>query len=215
MNFRQPAIYIILLVSIGLALGYYYFQKTKKTNTATKTTTETTTKTTISNLTNVDPADFDTITKRTYTNAESNALMANASNALAAIDIQVDKDLSPDTLITRYVFNSANDTKNNWVMTISSTGDRFVRALIPVDDYMGTLTQVNTKAWKYNFVTALQLAEKNGGLSWREGKTLSGVNLVLRHGGKKNWLLWIVEYQSASGNLPIMLDANSGRVVTE
>jgi hypothetical protein len=44
---------------------------------------------------------------------------------------------------------------------------------------------------------------------------LTGVKLTLKHAGKKNWLLWIVEYQGASENLTIQLDANSGRVIEE
>ena len=87
--------------------------------------------------------------------------------------------------------------------------------LTPVKDFMGTLTPMNTKAWKYNFVTALQLAEKNGGLTWRENQKLQGAKVTLKHTGKKMWLLWVVEYEGEKDNFTVKLDANSGRVVEE
>jgi hypothetical protein len=220
MNFRQPAIYIIIIVSIILAFGWSYFKKSKEEKPASVSTPvaseqQTDTAESISNLSNADPTDFDSITKKTYGEAEKKALETDSENKIAAIEIKIDENLSPDTVVTRYIFNSSSDSGNNWVITFSNSGSEYVRALIPVSDYMGTLTQMNTKAWRYNSVTALQLAEKNGGLTWRENQKLTGVKLTLKHAGKKNWLLWIVEYQGASENLTIQLDANSGRVIEE
>jgi len=217
MNFRQPAIYIIIFVSLVIALGWSYYTK-KKDNTKTATNTTTTQQTTqekISNLTNIDPADFDSITKETYTIASSKSLEANSGNKLAAIEVKVDGNLSPDTILTKYVFNSSDDTENNWIISFSGKSNKYIRMLTPVKDFMGTLSPMNTKAWKYNFVTALQLAEKNGGLAWRENQKLKGVKLTLKHAGKKMWLVWIVEYEGQSDKMTVQLDANSGRVVEE
>lgn len=214
MNFRQPAIYIIIFVSLAIALGWSYFSKKKdvKVENKTKTTVQTTQEK-ISNLTNIDPADFDSITKETYAIASSKSLEANSGNQIAAIEVKVDGSLSPDTILTRYVFNSTNDSSNNWVISFSGKSNKYIRMLTPVKDFMGTLSPMNTKAWKYNFVTALQLAEKNGGLTWRENKKLQGVKLTLKHTGTKKWLLWVVEYEGEKDNFTVQLDANSGRVV--
>jgi hypothetical protein len=216
MDFRKPAIYIIIVISLAVALGWSYFTKKKDTKVATnKTTTQQTTQEKISNLTNIDPTDFDSITKETYSIASSKSLEANSSNKLAAIEVKVDGNLSPDTITTRYIFNSSNDAEDNWVIAFSGKSNKYIRMLTPVKDYMGVLSPMNTKAWKYNFVTALQLAEKNGGLTWRENQKLKGVNLTLKHTGKKMWLLWVVEYQGESDKFTVQLDANSGRVVEE
>lgn len=216
MNFRQPAIYIIIAVSLAVALGWNYYSKNKKTKTTTNTTTtQLSTETKISNLTNIDPADFDAITKETYAIATSKSLEANTGNLIAAIEVRVDGNLSPDTIVTRYVFTSPKDIDNNWVITFSGKSNKYIRMLTPVEDFMGKITPMNTKAWKYNFVTALQLAEKNGGLAWREKQKLQGVKLTLKHTGAKKWLLWIVEYDGGTDKFKVQLDANSGRVVVD
>ena len=101
------------------------------------------------------------------------------------------------------------------MITISEPSSSFIRALVPKSDYLGNLQQMDTKYWKYNYVTALQLAEKNGGQDWRSKNTLASVKLTLRHTGANNWLLWIVEYSSDSDKLTVTLDANSGKVVTQ
>ncbi len=216
MNFRQPAIYIIIFISLAIALGWSYFSKKKDTKTTTKTTTtQQPTEEKISNLTNIDPADFDSITKDTYALASSKSLEASSGNKLAAVEVKIDGNLSPDTITTRYVFSSSGDTDNNWVIAFSGKSNKYVRMLTPVKDFMGVLSPMNTKAWKYNFVTALQLAEKNGGLAWRENQKLQGIKLTLKHTGKKAWLLWVVEYEGETDKFAIQLDANSGRVVEE
>jgi hypothetical protein len=216
MNFRQPVVYIIVIVAVVLALMWtFWFRKKDTTSTqSTNTTTQTNSTAKISNLTNANPADFDTITKSTYSSANQKALEQDSDNKIAAVEVDLDANLDANTVITRYIFNSTNEASYNFVITFSKSGDKYIRALIPTDDYLGVLTAMNTKAWKYNYVTALQLAEKNGGLAWREKNTLSSVTLTLKHAGSKNWLLWVVEYDNTSGNnLTIMLDANSGQVV--
>lgn len=216
MNFRGPAIYIVIFVVIAASAGSWFYAQNKKQNTAsTSTQTTQTTTNKISNLSNIDPTEFDAVTKKTYASANQLAMEADSSYKIAGIEVNVDKDLSPDTFITRYIFNnSAIDS--NYVITFGTSGSQYIRALIPTKDYAGTLSPMNTKAWKYNFVTALQLAEKNGGLSWRESNKLTDIKLMLKHTGTKNWLLWVVTYQGDNNQkLTISLDANSGNVMTE
>lgn len=216
MSFRQPAIYVIIVISLAVAFGWSYFSKKKDAKTTNTVKTEqSSTQDKISNLTNIDAADFDSIVKETYALASSKSLEADRNNQLAAIEVRVDANLSPDTIVTRYVFNSTSDTYDNWVIAFSGKSNKYIRMLTPVKDFMGTLTPMNTKAWKYNFVTALQLAEKNGGLTWRENQKLQGVKVTLKHTGKKMWLLWVVEYEGEKDNFTVKLDANSGRVVEE
>ena len=100
-------------------------------------------------------------------------------------------------------------------MTFTQLSNNFTRMIIPKDDYLGNVAEINTKLWKFNFVTALQIAEKNGGLKWRESNDLQSIRLTLRHTEPKNWLLWVVEYKGENGNLILRIDANSGRVVSE
>lgn len=216
MDSRQRlVIAIIVVVFLSIVGGVYYYNKSKSSKTTTQNAT-TTSNQSISNLSNADPTDFDALTKDTYATANSKALEVNKSYKLAAIEVDVDSNLSPDTVISRYIFNSTADKNNNWVITFSSDGSSFVRALVPTADYMGTLTQMDTSLWKYNYVTALQLAEKNGGLDWRNNNKLDNITLTLKHTGANNWLIWSVVYQGNSNNkMTIQLDANSGKVVTE
>lgn len=220
MNFRRPAIYIIILVVLVLGGGWFYItNKNKKTATEnaanTQTATQGSTADKIANLSNINPTEFDSITKKTYASANQLALEADSAYKIAGVEINVDKDLSPDTFVTRYIFNNPADASTNFVVTFGTTGSQYIRAIIPIKDYMGALAQMNTKAWKYNFVTALQLAEKNGGLTWRENNKITDVKLTLKHTGAKNWLLWVVTYQGENNQkLVVNLDANSGAVIT-
>lgn len=209
---KQPIFIGMVVIALVIAVIWNFVSsKPQKTN-----TTETQTKTEqqeVSNLTNITSSDFDPITRKELEIANAKAIEAKADNLLAAIEINIGSDLQAAGVNTRYIYNAKSDPKNNWMITVSQNSGSFIRALVPKDDYIGEVPTMNTKLWKYNYVTALQLAEKNGGLSWRESNTLTGVKLTLRHSGEKNWLLWIVEYSGSSANLTIKLDANSGKVV--
>lgn len=212
MNWRSPIFIGILIIAILITVGWSYFSKKKA---AAPTTQTQTTETKVSNLTNMDPTDFDETVKKEYALANSKAIEANTGAKIAAIEVEIGKDLLPASINVRYIFTSASDANNNWMITFSEVSGNYIRALVPKADYLGVVSEMNTKLWKYNYVTALQLAEKNGGLTWRESNELTDLKLTLRHAGANNWLEWIVEYHGASGNLTVKLDANSGKVVTE
>lgn len=169
----------------------------------------------ISNLTNINPNDYDSIIKNEYALANLRSKESNSGNELSAIDIEIAPDLMPSSVISRYVFSASNDQTNNWTMTFSEVNTNFIRATIPKEDYIGSLTAINTKLWKFNFVTSLQIAEKNGGMKWRETNELASIRITLRHVEPKNWLLWLVQYKNDGSSLLIKIDANSGRVVDD
>jgi len=216
MNFWRNPIFIgIIVVSLVLAIGWSIYSnnaKKKSTQTASQQTTGSTT-TTISNLTNFDPSDFKDTTQKEYALAQSKAVTANAQNQLGQIEAEIGSSLLPADVNTRYLFTSPADSVNNWMITISETSQSFIRALIPKEDYAGNITAINTANWKYNFVTALQLAERNGGQSWRDSNTLTGVKMTLKNNGAGT-LIWLIDYSSGSSDFTITLNAIDGTIIT-
>lgn len=212
--FKKPVFIIIFAVALVGALIWSYVDNRRNQKAAE--TAATTEQPQIVNLTNVDPTDFDSAVKDEYALANTKAAEANTQNKLAAIDIELAKDLLPNSGNTRYVFSADNDKNNNWVITISQSSRNYIRALIPKADYMGEVQQMNTSLWKFNYVTALQIAEKNGGLDWREKNELQGVKISLQHLAPKNWLTWTVVYEGKDSiNLTKKIDANSGQIIEE
>ena len=212
--FKQPIFYGLLVLAIIVTFAWTAIANKIKAGKTAKTTETTQTVTKISNLTNADPSDFDSITQSEFASANTKATAVQADNVISAIEVDLTSSLQATDVNTRYVYTAKSDTANNWMITISAASSNFIRATIPKADYLGNLTAINTKLWKYNYVTALQLAEKNGGLDWRGKKTLSGIKLTLANSGT-NILVWTVEYDAAdNSNLTVTLDANSGKVIT-
>lgn len=208
MNFRSTTFYIILIAAIAITASWTYFSNRSKQKAAEKqaATTEV-----VSNLTNLDATDFDPVVKNEYKLASDKALEANPGYLLSAIEIEIGKDLSPGSVTSRYVFTRSSDTDNNWIILVRQPSQNFLRSLVPTSDYLGKVTPINTTLWKYNYVTALQIAEKSGGLEWRESNELTKVKLTLKNGGTNNWLLWAIVYSSKDSEFSIRLDANSGK----
>jgi len=170
----------------------------------------------IINLTNLDPVDFDSVLKGNLATADTKAKEVNKDYKLADIEIEIGKSLQPEATIIRYVYNLEPASTDNWVISFSQDTGNFIRSLIPSDDYLGRPKHIDTTLWKFNYVTALQLAEKNGGLTYRENNSdFSSVTLSLRHTGVKGWLIWSVVYKSESNSFSVQIDANSGDKVTE
>lgn len=207
---RRRIIFVAIAILVVIALGWAYYanKKSAQTKTAIKPTS-----TVVSNLTNLDPTDFDAAVKSEYTLANSKAVEVDPNYKISEIEITMDKTLSTDSINSRYIFSSSSDAKNNWMITIAATTQNYIRALVPKDDYAGDVSPFDTTLWKYNYVTALQLAEKAGGLDWRNQNTLSGVKLTLKKNNTDNLLTWTVVYNSEGANKTIILDAASGKVV--
>lgn len=212
--FKKPAFIIIFAIALTGSLIWSYVDKRQQAKQEAANQVATTT-TQIVNLTNVDATDFDSVVKDELTLANGKAIEINAGEKLAAVEIELPGDLLPSTGSSRYIYTSDSDKSNNWMITIAQASKNYIRALIPKDDYLGDLQALNTNLWKFNYVTALQIAEKNGGLEWRENNQLSSVKLTLRHTPPKNWLVWTVEYSGKDTKFTKVIDANSGQIIDE
>ena len=216
MNFWKNPIFIgVVVLALLLAIGWSAYSNSAKKKTA-QTATQTTsgsTATQVSNLTNFDPTDFDTIVKNEYAMALSKAQATDQQNQLGEVEVEIGPSLLPADTNTRYIFTSAADTANNWMITVAETSQSFIRASVPKDDYAGNLTAVSVSNWKYNFVTALQIAEKNGGQTWRDSNTLTGAKLTLKN-NSAGTLIWLIDYSSSNGDFTITLNASDGTVIT-
>lgn len=210
--FKRPVIIIILVVAVLTAVIWSYISNSIQAKKAAEQAQQNTTQTVITDLSTVDAADFDEVVKKEFATARAKALEADAKNKLAAIQIEM-PSLALNSGNDRYIFTSENDTVNNWSITFSQLTQNFIRARIPKEDYLGVLPAIDTVLWKFNYVTALQIAEKSGGKDWRETNGLNSVKLTLRHAGANNWLLWSVEYTAANQTFSKIIDANSGKVV--
>lgn len=212
MEFLRKPIVLIVVAIIG-AVILFWSTFDRKEDTSSQDNSSESEEVEIVNLTNLEPKDFDSIIRTEYAKANEEAKKINGNYTLAAIEIEIGQNLTQDEVLSRYIFITSKDTENNWVYTVSQTTASYIRALIPKSDYFGSTTEMNTKLWQYNYVTALQLAEKNGGQDFREDNDITGIKLTLRHYGDNNWLMWIVRYDSESTNKTIYLDASSGDVL--
>jgi len=209
--FKKPVVIIIIVVAIVVALVWSYLDKRSQEKKAEQTaTTQETVQ--ITNLTNIDATEFDQFVKDEYAVASSKALETNSKYQLSAIVVELPASLEVNSGTDRYVFVSDKDTLNNWVITFSQENQSYLRALIPKGDYIGNAPVMDTTLWKFNFVTALQIAEENGGMGFREANSLESVTMTLRHTEPNNWLLWNVEYKARGTSFKVNIDANSGKV---
>ncbi|MEK9156144.1 MAG: hypothetical protein AAB360_02470 [Patescibacteria group bacterium] len=207
--FKRPAVIAIVIIAILAAVVWSYLDKRQENKKAAEQTTTAEIQP-ITNLTNADPEDFSALLADELTLAGNKA---GGGWQVAALEVEIPAGLSVNSGTSRYVYTNESDTANNWAITFSQTSGNYIRALIPKEDYLGEIQPINTALWKFNYITALQLAEKNGGLVWREDNELVGVKLTLRHTPPKNWLLWTVEYAGKNGKLTKTIDANSGQII--
>lgn len=212
--FKKPVTIIIIVAAILIALIWSYVDKRiadKKAAEAAKQAQEAAES--ISNLANIDPADYDELVKGEYAKAISKATEADAKNVFSALVVELPGDLAINSGNDRFIFASEADPANNWTITFSELTGNFIRAKIPKEDYLGSLSAINTNLWKFHYITALQIAEKNGGKEWRESNEMTGATLTLKHGEPNNWLTWTVEYTAKSSKFVKTIDANSGKLI--
>lgn len=210
--FKKPIFIIIVVVAIVGALIWSYVSNRIQTN-KQKQAEQSATTTTISDLTNIDPALYDDAIKNEYATADSKAKAVNPGYALAAISVEIPSSLGLKSANSRYIYVSSKDIVNNWTITFAADTENSIRALIPKEDYLGNLTVMDTKLWKFNYVTALQIAEKDGGKTWRETNELSSITLTLKHSDPNNWLSWTVNYTGPTSTFSRKIDANSGKII--
>lgn len=154
----------------------------------------------------------------TNLNLATNAASAwQADAALVYASVELPASLAPDTGNEVYVFGSTADRANWWTYSISQESGKFVRAIIPKEDFLGaSLDPVNTSYWNMNYVEALQLAEANGGSEFRTTNAGSHVTIFLSQRAPRGWLWWTVEYTAPSSEqFTLLVNPNRGEVVNE
>jgi len=195
---------LIIVIAVVVSGGFFIYKQKKAATSSNKTAVT---------LATAAPGDFDAMIKSQYATAKEKAVAVNPKFQLSAIEIQLPPTLEKNSGTSRYIFSSPDDATNNWTIAISNENNEYMRALIPKDDYFGELTPINTTLWKFNHVTALQIAEKNGGESFRKNNNLSSVRITLRHLLSAEALYWIVEYKGGSSIFRIQIDASTGNII--
>jgi hypothetical protein len=167
----------------------------------------------ISNLTNIDPKTLDEGAKNQVGIADGKAAEADKKLQLIAVEMIIPGALAISTGDVNYVYSSSSDKINNWVISISNSSGKFVRSRTPKEDYMGDLKVIDRAFWQINYVSALQIAEKNGGLDYRNGTDVSQVVLTLKNAEPKGWLYWFVDYYGPGNMKEVQIDAGNGSIV--
>lgn len=190
------------------------------TSSTTDETTDATTDTVTSSaddLTTLSPAGFDTELTSHFNLATNAATAWQPDAVLTYVSVEVPASLAANQGSEVYVFGSASDTVNWWTYSLSQSTGKFVRAIIPKEDYLGPeIVPVNTAYWKMNYVEALQLAETNGGAGFRLTNPDSSVTLFLSQRAPRGWLWWTAEYSAPSGEqFTLLINPNLGEVVDE
>ena len=215
---KNPTV-IITLVAIVFGGGFYFYNnyREKQAATAAKTaqTQTATTTTPIVDLTNTDPTEFTTELKNELALANSKAIAYDSQEVLSGVEITIPGALVPRSGNSTYIYDSPTETSAHFTINIAQATQNFIRAVIPKEDYLSDLTPITLKSWKYSYVDALKIAEKNGGSAWRSKNTLSQLKMTLRNALPKGWLYWIINYQSDSSGLQLQVDAYTGRFVPD
>lgn len=212
--FKRPVTILIVVIAIIIALIWSYInnlsEKKKAAEEAARIEAET--KSQMIDLSNIDPAEYDNVVKTEYASAKEKAESINPNFKLAAIQVSM-PSLSLNSGETRYIFVNDEDKINNWTISFSQSTGNYLRAIIPKDDYMGNPAIMDTTLWKFNFATAFQIADKNGGSDWRNKNSLNNIELTLKHNNDKSRLVWIVKYSGNNSEFIKYIDSSSGNIV--
>jgi len=214
-----PFILLLVLIIAGVA-AYFLLLKPKQAEKQTppeEQQNENTngTEVTEENLSNIDPESVIQSSKENFATSQEKALAWHQNAVFVAFSVKL-TSLNVNSGTETYVFDSKNEPTNHFVFTISQESKRFIRAIIPVDDYLGMgLLPIDTKYWKLSYAAALQTAEKNGGVEFRDTHLDWNIELTLKRGEPNDWLWWYVEYRQESGtdSLSIQINASSGKVI--
>lgn len=212
--FKKPAVMLIVVAAIIIAVLWSYFAKVSQEKEEQKQAEQAQeeAQSAIVNLTTIAASEFDEVVKTQYAQAKSKAEEVNQDYKLSGIQVIL-SSLELNSGDTRYIFSSQNDTLNNWTITFSNSSGNFIRAAIPKNDFLGDLAGMDTSQWKFNYVTAIQIAENNGGKEWRQSNGLSSAEIFLRQEPISNILLWTVKYNSGTESFSINIEASSGKTV--
>lgn len=208
----------LLVATVAVSLTGCKAKTPAVTDTAPATDTSNTTATTptTTDLTTLLPATFDADTAAHLAQADVVAKVWHADAVLSYVSITL-PTLEPKKGNEVYVFGSASDLDNWYTYSLSQDTGKSVRAIIPKADYLGDkITPINQTYWKMNYVKALQLAEQNGGATFRISNPNPQISVFLSNRTPRGWLWWTVEYKTASGqNLSLLINPNLGGVIDE
>lgn len=196
----------VLLIAFSLT-GCLKSNPTETPTTEESTTSSQTTEpvTTVSDLTNLAPASFDTDLMTHFTLGKAAARAWKPDAVLSYVSVTL-ATLAPNKGSEVYVFGSASDLDNWFTYSVSQDTGKSVRAIIPKADYLGSqLTPINEAYWSMNYVQALQLAEQNGGATFRISNPNPQMTVYLSNRTPRGWLWWTVEYTGASGETLVLL----------
>lgn len=172
---------------------------------------------TVAELLQLTPTTADQTLDTHYSQAMNAAHVWQADAAIHYVEIRLPADLKNNQGEEVYVFGSSADRNNWWTYSIDQTTNKFVRALIPKEDFLGfDITQINTTYWQGNYVEALQKADKAGGKEFRDKNNGAKVNVILMQRAPRGWLWWTIEYVASDGTKFIRLvNPFRGEVVDE
>jgi len=215
--FKQPIFIGIVAVALIITVIWSVIAN-KKTSTDTSNQSATsgeTVQSTVSDLTNADPSDFDVTARAELAAATKYAIEFNPDFKISVVEVKIGADLQKNSIVTRYAFSTTKDTRNNWVYTTDQSNGSFLRALIPKADYLGDIVPINMSLWKYNYISALQFADKNGGSDWRSNNTLEGITATLKESADLKKLYWTIEYTAATTSNVTVVDATTLQVAQQ
>ena len=191
---------------------------TQNTTTDTTTTSNTSTTPTVSDLTSILPSSFDTDISAHFAQGTAAAKAWHTDAVVSYVSVALGTNLTPKKGNEVYVFGSASDLDNWFTYSLSQDTGKSVRAIIPKADYLGDkITPINTTYWSMNYIQALQLAEQNGGATFRTANPNPQITIFLSNRTPRGWLWWTVEYTAASSgqNLSLLINPYLGGVSDE
>jgi hypothetical protein len=226
---KSLALRILAITAISLTLTGCLKKKAETTSTGTdqagqttdttQSTTGTSTTPTVSDLTTLAPTSFDSDLAAHYAQGLAAAKIWHPDAVVSYVSVALGTSLAPKSGKEVYVFGSAGDLDNWYTYSVSQDTGKSVRAIIPKADYLGDkITPINTAYWLMNYVQALQLAEQNGGATFRIANPNPQITVTLSNRTPRGWLWWTVDYRTAgttSKSLALLINPNLGGVSDE
>lgn len=169
-------------------------------------------------LDTVDATTFDAGITATYDKAEADAKSWQNNAELVMVSVKLPSDLSLNNATQTYTYGSSNDTKYWWTYSYSEQTQKFVRALVNKEDYLGSgLKAIPKHYWRTNYVEAFQIAQNSGGgAEFVANNQNVEITETLSVSDPKGYLWWLVEYKAASGDsLAVRINPNDRTIVDE
>ncbi len=171
------------------------------------------------NLANISAQDYNDILKSNFAIASKKALEWKKDAQFVFLKIQIPGDLNLKKITETYVFTSTASKTLYWTIGFDLEKN-YIRALIWKDDFLKEESpkKIATQFWEIDWITAFQKAEIMGGKEFREKHQEDlEITINLTHAQPKNYLYWIVTYNSLeSGEKKIVqINASTGEVLEE